>query len=396
MADTLTQYTPSIRDRLRYALMGDSHDSTRAHFVNGLLKPGGLLDFTPAGIPLNAYDAGRAGASGQYVNSLLSGIAAIPALGPLAGKIAGGVKEARAARVAGQDFKTNAFRVADEHANEITDILSQAHAGANLRSPLPEPVSKTMNIEDIIGPRLDQLGTPSKVAPATPDLATNEIWGKAAQQPAADQPNLSRRGFLGVGAGAAAASVIGLPHFMKPAAEAIAPTAVNLAKDVHEYVGGLGWQGNFSSDSHLFQHVEDLISNSRDPEEIRHLIHAQDIHGYGEDTKNISDEDISEYLEGMDHPLMSFDPEDDYQPRPVPYKPGGVGEPLTPSNLSPSSAPRVSADSADNLPYQESTIGPDGLEKWEYWSHPSLGDRAFPAGKGPEGVAGWGQIPEPR
>lgn len=84
----LRAYNPSLRDRLGAIIAGDSKPGEmRNDLANGLVGSAGanaggtgLVDFTPAGIPLNAYDAGNKGASGNFAGAAASAMGAIPAL----------------------------------------------------------------------------------------------------------------------------------------------------------------------------------------------------------------------------------------------------------------------------------------------------------------------------
>lgn len=104
----LTSYTPSIRDRLNRWLAGDHPDSSTQHFVDGMIgitgEKAGLIDYTPAGIPLNAYEAGRSGREGNYVNAALSGLSIVPnaLAGPLIRKLGQTLKDASYLKNAGK------------------------------------------------------------------------------------------------------------------------------------------------------------------------------------------------------------------------------------------------------------------------------------------------------
>lgn len=80
-----TEYKPTFRDRIARTMIGDAPPSAeRRQFVSGLMGSTGigsvglgLLDFTPAGVPLALNDAGKAG---DFQGAAL---AAMPGAGPL-------------------------------------------------------------------------------------------------------------------------------------------------------------------------------------------------------------------------------------------------------------------------------------------------------------------------
>jgi hypothetical protein len=88
----LRPYNPTWRDRLAQALMGDARPSSaRRSFVEGLTGSTGLgttgmglVDVTPAGIPLAAQEAKKDFASGNYLAATLGAVAVAPAAKPAA------------------------------------------------------------------------------------------------------------------------------------------------------------------------------------------------------------------------------------------------------------------------------------------------------------------------
>jgi len=86
---TMQAYQPSARDRLARALMGDSTSQARRNMVEGLFGSTGLgstgmglVDLTPAGIPLAGNEAQRDFNNGNYLNSVLNATAMIPGVKP--------------------------------------------------------------------------------------------------------------------------------------------------------------------------------------------------------------------------------------------------------------------------------------------------------------------------
>jgi hypothetical protein len=96
-------YNPTWRDQIAGLLAGDRPSPERRAFVEGLLGSSGLgstgvglVDLTPAGIPLAAQEARNAAMSGDWLGAGLGAMAVLPA-----------------ARVAGQGVRS-AARAADE------------------------------------------------------------------------------------------------------------------------------------------------------------------------------------------------------------------------------------------------------------------------------------------
>lgn len=83
----LKPYNPTIRDRIASALMGEARPgSARANMVEGITGSRGigpvgmgLIDFTPAGIPLAGQEAQRSAQSGDMLGATLNAMAVIPA-----------------------------------------------------------------------------------------------------------------------------------------------------------------------------------------------------------------------------------------------------------------------------------------------------------------------------
>lgn len=87
----LRPYEPTWRDRLANVLMGDGRSSARQQFVEGLLGSRGLgqtgmglVDLTPAGIPLAVQESRQAFEQGSPVAGLLGAMAVLPAARPAA------------------------------------------------------------------------------------------------------------------------------------------------------------------------------------------------------------------------------------------------------------------------------------------------------------------------
>lgn len=86
----VTAYQPSWRDRIGQAIAGDSRmGDVRYNLAHGLLgsagvggSGGGLLDFTPVGIPLSANDAARAFERGDYVGGMVDAAGVLGAVVP--------------------------------------------------------------------------------------------------------------------------------------------------------------------------------------------------------------------------------------------------------------------------------------------------------------------------
>lgn len=95
----LRPYEPTWRDRLASALLGDGRSAGRQQFVDGLLGSRGLgqtgmglVDLTPAGVPLAVQESRQAFEQGSPVSGLLGAMAVLPAAKPaaLAAKTAAG------------------------------------------------------------------------------------------------------------------------------------------------------------------------------------------------------------------------------------------------------------------------------------------------------------------
>jgi GNAT superfamily N-acetyltransferase len=87
----LRPYEPTWRDRLASALLGDGRSSGRQQFVEGLLGSRGLgqtgmglVDLTPAGVPLAVQESRQAFEQGSPVSGLLGAMAVLPAAKPVA------------------------------------------------------------------------------------------------------------------------------------------------------------------------------------------------------------------------------------------------------------------------------------------------------------------------
>lgn len=95
----LREYKPTLRDKARYAiqdtLMGLGVDPYEAGKWGGKVAGGnnvgaaglGLLDFTPAAIPMDLQEARRSYEGGNYVDALFQGLGGALGLAPLAGPI---------------------------------------------------------------------------------------------------------------------------------------------------------------------------------------------------------------------------------------------------------------------------------------------------------------------
>ena len=83
----LRPYNPTWRDRIAAALVGDARPgSARANFAEGVTGSRGLgttgmglVDFTPAGIPMAAQEANRSAMAGDTVGAIANAMAVIPA-----------------------------------------------------------------------------------------------------------------------------------------------------------------------------------------------------------------------------------------------------------------------------------------------------------------------------
>lgn len=87
----LRPYEPTWRDRLASALLGDGRSSGRQQFVEGLLGSRGLgqtgiglVDLTPAGVPLAVQESRQAFEQGSPAAGLLGAMAVLPAAKPAA------------------------------------------------------------------------------------------------------------------------------------------------------------------------------------------------------------------------------------------------------------------------------------------------------------------------
>ena len=83
----LRPYNPTWRDRIAAALIGDARPgSARANFAEGVTGSRGLgttgmglVDLTPAGIPMAAQEANRSAMAGDTVGAIANAMAVIPA-----------------------------------------------------------------------------------------------------------------------------------------------------------------------------------------------------------------------------------------------------------------------------------------------------------------------------
>lgn len=150
MAD-LGEYHPWLRDRLAALIQGDDKSySTRGKIAqaltgsNGTSGPSfGLADFTPAGIPLNAYDMGRSAAQGQPVNAILSGLNLVP--GAMIAKVPGLLKKGAQALTGGEDAAKIAAMDAPK---SITSPLPALNEPTN---PLAVPAMQSMSRRGFLG-----------------------------------------------------------------------------------------------------------------------------------------------------------------------------------------------------------------------------------------------------
>lgn len=172
----LREYHPWLRDRIAAAIQGDNPAYSRRGKIaralvgsNGVSPSFGLADFTPAGVPLNAYDFGRHAANNEKMNALLSGVNIIPG--------------AALARVSGVLSKG-------------AEILTGAASGAKI-APMADKIPSS----------IIELNQPTN----------------ALAKPAID--SMSRRGFIG-GVGAVGAATM-LPGVAGKAVEAVAPKMVS-------------------------------------------------------------------------------------------------------------------------------------------------------------------------
>jgi hypothetical protein len=98
----LRSYSPTWRDRIAAALLGDTHAATQwGDFVQGLVGSTGLgatgpsaVDFTPVGMVLSGDEAVRAAQNGQYGEAALNAAGAIPG-GFVMGALAKGARAAK-------------------------------------------------------------------------------------------------------------------------------------------------------------------------------------------------------------------------------------------------------------------------------------------------------------
>lgn len=87
---TLSPYNPTWRDRIASALAGDSRPgSARSNFAEGLMGSRGigttgmgLVDLTPAGIPMAGQEAKRDADAGNWMGATANAMALIPAAKP--------------------------------------------------------------------------------------------------------------------------------------------------------------------------------------------------------------------------------------------------------------------------------------------------------------------------
>lgn len=283
MAD-LREYHPWLRDRIAAMIQGDDKSySMRGKLAkalvgsNGVSPSLGLADFTPAGIPLNAYDMGRHGAQGEPTNAFLSGLNLIP--GSLMARIPGLVKKGAqtltgaedAAKIpasiaqpvphvelpedgfvypGGQFMTRNEAAAAVEKAHPqlkgelvsefddmSADTISHLAGGRSMDEDIPHggitkgtPEAKLVVARrypngQVISGKTGDIHADLPMEPPAPSVQLNNPTNPLLAKSAADV--MSRRGFLG-GVGAVGAAVA-LPKIAGKAVEAAAPAVDPIA-----------------------------------------------------------------------------------------------------------------------------------------------------------------------
>lgn len=138
----LRAYEPTWRETIAQALMGDSRASPeRERLVGGLMGttglPGsnqmGVVDFTPARIPLFAQEAKRAYDEGNYGTAALNAVGATPV--PLVDKAVGGaVKGLRKLGTTGDDGARGLVQGAEEVAEQAPKQAPRRMSPAELKT----------------------------------------------------------------------------------------------------------------------------------------------------------------------------------------------------------------------------------------------------------------------
>lgn len=172
----IKNYNPSLRDRIGAYLTGDRKSTSEwGRNVNALIgsngisdRGTGLIDYTPAGVPLNAFDAGRALGRGQFTNALLSGAMIAPE-GAVAAR--GLIGAARGARMGGAigDAAMNTGR---------RDFLKTGAAAAAVAPFAVKALGKS--IVEGAAPKAVEAATPAVEQALTPHLAAAQSHMEAA------------------------------------------------------------------------------------------------------------------------------------------------------------------------------------------------------------------------